>query len=107
MAIKKPKNASLSEVDPEFAPFIPGINERFEEIWRFKTAQELRDKVQRFEAFISTIYSKNRLPDFTQPCSVTNGSVVEVRVYRPEGVTSVLPVFYMIQGGGMFESDDC
>lgn len=107
MAIIEPKNASLSEVDPEFAPFIPGINERFEEIWKFKTAQELRDKFRGSRPSYPPSIPKTGFQISHRHVPVTDGSEVEVRIYKPKGVTGILPVFYMIHGGGMFEFDNC
>jgi acetyl esterase/lipase len=106
MAIKEAKNASLSEVDPEFAPFIPGINERFEEIWKFKTAQELRDKFRGSRQSYPHSIPKEGFEITHRNVPVTDGSEVEVRIYKPEGVTGILPVFYMIHGGGTFGYND-
>jgi len=100
MAKPEPKNASLSEVDPEFAPFIPGINERFEQIWKFDNAQELRDKFGGSRPFYPPYVPTSGFQVSHQNVPVTDGSEVEIRIYEPENKTEILPVFYMIHGGG-------
>jgi acetyl esterase/lipase len=99
-----PKNASLSEVDPEFAPFIPNINAAFEKIWDFKTAAEFRSKISGARPSYPPYIPSSGFDISHQKVPVSDGNEIEIRIYRPEGTQEKLPIFYAVHGGGGYNN---
>jgi len=97
-----PQNAYLSEVDPDFAPLIPGIDEVFKKIWTFDTAEELRGKFAGARPTYPPYVPTEGFEISHKMVPVSDGTDVEIRIYRPEGVTDNLPVFYVCHGGGIY-----
>ncbi|KAF2494368.1 hypothetical protein BU16DRAFT_562028 [Lophium mytilinum] len=95
------KYAHLSEVNPDFAPLIPGVNEAFKKIWTYKTMDEFRGNWGGTRASYSACVPVDGFVITHQMIPTRDGTEVELRTWRPESkIDEVLPLLFVCHGGG-------
>ncbi|KIW23056.1 uncharacterized protein PV07_11288 [Cladophialophora immunda] len=95
-----PSHSHLSQIHPSFVGHVQDVNVAFDKIWTFQTVNELRKNFSgarvNYPSFAPTqgyVISHERAP-------LSDGTDMEIRVYRPENKKGRLPMFYVCHGGG-------
>lgn len=105
MATPTLQNAHLSEVNPEFAPLIPSINEAFETIWTYNDMKEFRGNWTKRPANYPAYVPDQGFKTTFQQVPMSDGTEVEVRILKPEIAVGVsLPLLFVLHGGGEDEA---
>lgn len=106
MESKTPKNAWLSEVNPEFAPLIPGVNEAFKKIWTYSDMTEFRGNWTTTRATYADYVPTTGFDVTHQMVPTSDGTEVEIRILKPEGAgNELLPLLFVLHGGGVYSSN--
>jgi acetyl esterase/lipase len=94
-------NSALGLVHPDFAPLVPALNEGFAHLWTPDDVSQLRTNFQS---------SRSRIPGVPldgfdishRLIPVSDGSQVEIRIYRPSfvGASDTTPILFVAHGGG-------
>ena len=91
----------MSDVDPEFAPLIPGVNEAFKQIWTYNDMAEFRGNWTKTRASYADYIPSEGFTTTHRMIPTSDGSQVEIRVYRPQmSADEVLPLLFVLHGGG-------
>ncbi|EXJ90165.1 hypothetical protein A1O3_03234 [Capronia epimyces CBS 606.96] len=94
-------NAWMSEVNPEFSPLIPGINEAFKKIWTYKDMAEFRGNWTTTRASFAPYIPLTGFTTSHLQVRVSDGAEVEVRILRPTNSESEeLAMLFVLHGGG-------
>ncbi|KAL6231987.1 alpha/beta hydrolase fold-domain-containing protein [Aspergillus navahoensis] len=109
MTATKPQNSPLGVVQPDFAPFVPTINEIFQRIWTPHDIDKLRRSFQSSRSSIPGVPSHG-FGITHRTIQVSDGSEVELRIYRPTGLVpgeeaQQLPLLFVAHGGGWVVGD--
>jgi len=80
------------------------VREAATEIRDFKDVNELRGKFALARPSYAPSVPATGFEITHQLVRVSDGTEVEIRVYRPEGQVGNLPLFFVIHGGGMYAS---
>lgn len=96
------KHSWMSDVDPDFAPLIPGIETAFEKIWTFNNIDEFRGNWGTTRKNYADYVPKDGFSIKHQLIRLKSGVEVEIRLSRPSSVQDdkLLPVLYVLHGGG-------
>ncbi|KAI9743680.1 MAG: hypothetical protein M1818_002996 [Claussenomyces sp. TS43310] len=101
MAPSQRKHASLSEVDPEFAPLIPAVNQAFKEIWTFDDMTEFRSHWTKTRSTYPEYVPVDGFDLTHQMVATSDGTEIEIRVWTPTNAGSgKLPLLFVLHGGG-------
>jgi acetyl esterase/lipase len=91
----------MSDVNPEFSPLIPGINEAFKKIWTYKDMAEFRGNWTTTRANFAPYIPLDGFSTRHLPVPVSDGAEVEIRILRPTNSESErLPLLFVLHGGG-------
>lgn len=96
------KNAHLSEVNPDFAPLIPGVNAAFEQIWTYSDMTEFRGNWTKTRGTYPANVPTTGFNITHQNIPTRDGTEVEIRIYKPESAKEdeKLPFLFVLHGGG-------
>ncbi|KAG9529386.1 hypothetical protein KCU93_g3575, partial [Aureobasidium melanogenum] len=93
-------NSHLSEINQEFAPLVPAVNEAFAKIWTFETIDEFRGNWKRPATYPSCVPDQGFSIDH-KVIQAADGANIELRVYKPSDADDYdLPLFFILHGGG-------
>lgn len=93
--------AHLSEVNEDFAKLIPGVNKAFETIWTYETIDEFRGNWTKTRGSYPDYVPSDGFEIRHEMIPVSDGSEVELRIYRPNGSgKEKLPLLFVLHGGG-------
>jgi len=95
--------AHLSEVNPDFAPLIPGVNIAFEKIWQYRDMTEFRGNWTKTRSSYPDFVPSEGFEITHRKIPARDGTEVEIRIWRPTTPTEQkLPLLFVLHGGGTF-----
>lgn len=102
MGSARRKNAYLSEVNSDFAPMIPMINEAFKRIWTYHDMNDFRANWTTTRASYPECVPSEGFDIHYQMVPLSDGTKAEIRLYRPIDAESYvsLPLLFVLHGGG-------
>lgn len=80
---------------------IPAVNKAFEAIWTYDNMEEFRGNWTKTRAAYADYVPTDGFDITHRLVPTSDGSEVDIRIYRPEGAGDrVLPLLFIMHGGG-------
>lgn len=96
------KFAHLSEVNPDFAPLIPGVNKAFEQIWQYDDMGEFRGNWTKTRSSYPSFVPSEGFDITHRMIPTRDGTELEIRIWKPTAPTERnLPLLFVLHGGGI------
>jgi hypothetical protein len=102
MAKDQKEFAHLSEVNPDFAPLIPGVNAAFAKIWRYGDMTEFRENWTKTRSSYPEFVPSEGFQITRRMIPARDGCELEIRIWKPVAtVKEKLPLLFVLHGGGI------
>lgn len=94
--------AHLSEVNPDFAPLIPGVNTAFEKIWQYSDMTEFRGNWTNTRSSYPNFVPSDGFQLTHRMIPAHDGTELEIRIWKPTSpAKEELPLLFVLHGGGI------
>lgn len=96
--------SSLSDIHPDFAPFVPNLNDVFKRIWTPGDITQLRNNFKSSRLPLPGIPSDG-FDISHRMVPMSDGKDIQIRIYRPTSadmqIVSPMPLLFVAHGGGV------